>query len=230
MKVTAISDMHGIYKSYTIPESDILCICGDIVPLRIQSSTESSIKWFAEEFLPWCVEQPVDHVYFIAGNHDWFLQRTSLNMINKYCEIYGKGKVTYLIDQAAKYEKDGQTYNIYGTPWCHQFGYWAFMIPDDEMREKFKKIPENTDILLSHDAPFGRTDLLMQSPYHLAKGHIGNEPMRERLEEISPKLHFTGHLHSCNHVPTEYNNTTTVCVSMLDEDYRCVYEPFTISI
>ena len=103
---------------------------------------------------------------------------------------------------------------------------------DSELLKEFEKIPEGIDVLITHDAPFGRTDLLLENEYHLSKGHIGNKPMTKCLEKLAnpPKLHFTGHLHSCNHIPVEYDGTTTVCVSMLDESYSMVYKPFIICI
>lgn len=230
MRICAISDLHGQYN-FECPEAEILCIAGDIVPGWAQFDTESSLIWFEEEFIPWCEKQPAKKVFFIAGNHDWFLYKLAPDVIKNLTSKFSE-KVTYLIDETVEYtsEEDGQTYKIYGTPWCHQFYDWAFMTSDEELEKIFEKIPEDTDILISHDAPYGRTDLLLQNKRFMDRGHIGNIPMTHRLEKISPKLHFTGHLHSCNHVPEDYNGTTTVCVSMIDEDYRMNYKPFLITI
>lgn len=231
MNICAISDMHGNYN-FEVREADILCICGDIIPLEIQRDQTASFEWLQNFFIPWCLKQPVKHTFFIAGNHDWFLQWMDSSVIKKQCEELGEGRVTYLIDEAVTYhcERDDKDYKIYGSPWCHQFFNWAFMTSDEKMEEIFQNIPEDIDILLTHDAPYGRTDLLLQNLSYTKRGHIGNKPLLKRVEEVKPKYHFTGHLHSCNHVPTDYDGTTTACVSMLDENYRCTYKPLIINI
>ena len=69
MKIVGISDMHGVYDGFTIPKADILCICGDIIPLKIQHDIELSDDWFINNFIPWCCKQPIEQVYLIGGNH-----------------------------------------------------------------------------------------------------------------------------------------------------------------
>ena len=68
MKLCAISDMHG-KLDFKIEPCDILCICGDIVPLNVQSFHQGTIKWLIKHFVPWCEEQPCKKVFLIAGNH-----------------------------------------------------------------------------------------------------------------------------------------------------------------
>jgi predicted phosphodiesterase len=121
MKICAISDMHGILD-FDIKPCDILCICGDILPLNIQSLHQSSIDWLIDTFIPWCEKQPCDKVFFIAGNHDWLFMRHP----DEIDEIFkDNNKITYLLDKDAEYTKEtGDSYEsirIYGTPWCHQF-------------------------------------------------------------------------------------------------------------
>jgi predicted phosphodiesterase len=76
IKVCAISDMHGILD-FDIKECDILCICGDIVPLKVQYYLEGTLKWLSKEFIPWCEKQPCDKVFLIAGNHDLIVENKS---------------------------------------------------------------------------------------------------------------------------------------------------------
>lgn len=60
--------MHGNYD-FNIEPCDVLCICGDIVPLNIQSYTKPTFKWLEETFIPWCQAQPCKEVLLVAGNH-----------------------------------------------------------------------------------------------------------------------------------------------------------------
>ena len=49
IKVVAISDLHG-YLPKDLPECDVVCIAGDILPLDIQSDQLRSISWFCLDF------------------------------------------------------------------------------------------------------------------------------------------------------------------------------------
>ena len=230
MKIVGISDMHGIYKGFTIPKADILCICGDIVPLSLQRDIELSDDWFNNDFIPWCCKQPVNNVYLVGGNHDLFLQNRDY-VINQY--LRGT-KITYLNNQSAEYSDDnGKVYTIFGSPDCHIFGSWAFMYKPELELIHFRKIPKNCDILLTHDAAYGENDIILQDvPWNKHK-HIGNPELATVLDELrdegcAPKLHLTAHLHSTEHNLTDYNGIKTACVSLLDERYKLTYKPFVI--
>ena len=54
IKICAISDIHGQFDNLSIEPVDILFICGDIVPLRMQGNIPQSLSWFKKEFI--CVE------------------------------------------------------------------------------------------------------------------------------------------------------------------------------
>ena len=45
MKICGISDIHGNLIE-NIPECDVLCVCGDIMPLSVQRNIEQSRHWF----------------------------------------------------------------------------------------------------------------------------------------------------------------------------------------
>ena len=226
IKVCAFSDMHG-RMDFKIEPVDIVLICGDIVPLYYQRSDSLSCQWLEEEFIPWCKELPCEHVFLIAGNHDWLFQ----NKPEEIGKIFDKeDKVTYLNCEFAEYE--GVT--IYGTPLCHIFYNWAFMIPDEDQDGIYDNVVNTgrkIDILMSHDAPYGVSDVLMQKDCPLATGeHIGNKPLARFIERTQPKVVVKGHLHSTNREPEYLKESKVLSVSLLDDNYRMVYNPqyFTI--
>lgn len=222
MKIVAISDLHG-NLNFDVNKSDILCICGDLVPLKIQSYHKDSKKWFKKEFLPWCEKQDVEEIYVIGGNHDFFIA----NHKNELLEILKGSNVHYLEDSSESFvDENGNEYLIYGTPWCHQFGNWAFMgYSDQKLSTIFKKMPDNVDILLTHDAPYGFSDVCEQNTPWNTHEHIGNKGLTEAVMEKKPKLLLHGHLHSSNHNVEKMGDTNVYNVSVLDENYELNFKP-----
>ena len=152
MRICGISDIHGnLIKD--IPKCDVLCICGDIVPLGIQRQMDDSIKWFQNEFANWVKDLPCKKVIAVPGNHDFYLEnklKEWKGFVEDY-EIYTDGKVRFLVDELFNYEG----VSFYGTPWINPilFGKWAFEYSTDEVEDNpFEKIPK-CDILLTHDNP-----------------------------------------------------------------------------
>ena len=226
MKICALSDMHG-QLNVKVEPCDIVIICGDIIPLGIQRFMTASQMWIEDTFIKWCNNLPCEHVFFIGGNHDFFLEEFN----DKVKEIFSKEeKITYLNCEFAEY--NGKT--IYGTPLCHKFYDWAFMPPDKEQDKIFKKAlkeGKKIDILMAHDAPYGTSDVLLQKDCPWANGeHIGSEPLKKFVEKAQPTLVLHGHLHSTNHEKEMLGDSEVYNVSLLDENYRMVYNPqyFTI--
>lgn len=217
MKVCAISDLHG-YLDFNIDKSDILLICGDIVPPKIQNYHKPSKKWFTKDFMEWIDKQPVEEVFIVAGNHDWFIEHHR----KEFEDILLGSKCHYLQDSGWTYTDDlGNSYLIWGSPWCHQFGNWSFMGYGDEgLLDLFRKMPDNVDILLTHDASYGCND--EADDY---QGHIGNKSLRKVVLEKSPRYQFTGHLHSVDHSPYLLGKTIVQPVSILSNSYLPIYEP-----
>ena len=230
MKIVGISDMHGIYEGFIIPKADILCICGDIVPLKYQNYIKLSDEWFINEFIPWCCKQPVEQIYLVGGNHDKFLMNRKY-VIDQY--LMGT-KINYLDNSSCEYSDDtGKVYTIFGSPDCHKFGSWAFMYEPKTELEHFRRIPKNCDILLTHDAAYNENDVCLQDVPWNKHEHIGNPELSIVLDELrdegcAPKLHLTGHLHSTEHNLTDYNGIKTACVSLLNEQYKLTYKPFVV--
>ena len=234
MKVAVISDLHGHLPIYPSPywegieECELLLICGDILPLRMQTNMIESRLWLTEEFKPWAASLPVEQVYFIAGNHDFWFERNDLTAHQIFSS---HDKVRYLKNEYVDYisTQDAKVYRIFGTPYCHIFGNWAFMRDEETLAKKFNQIPGNVDILISHDAPYGTSDICFEG-FSTGKGHIGCPELRDAIIASKPKYNFHGHLHSSNHGEEILGETKVYNTSILNEQYNLVYKPLMIRL
>lgn len=222
MKICGISDIHGDL-SVKIQPCDVLCICGDIVPLEVQVNSKKSKRWLKELFIPWCSKQPCKKVLVVGGNHDFFLWHHPLQMKEMVKE---EEKIEYLLNEG--YEFEGVKF--FGTPLCKEFGYWAFMYPYEEQDRILDKALEewgkNIDVLLTHDSPYGVSDIILDKSCPWATDeHIGNKSLEAFIIKTAPKLHLHGHLHSTNHDEEILGVTKVYCVSILGEQYTVQYEP-----
>ena len=209
-------------------DCEVLFICGDILPLRIQFDMVESKRWLIEEFKMWASDLPVEKVYIIAGNHDAWFERNDVlahGIFSKY------DKVTYLKNEYVDYisTQDSKVYRIFGTPYCHIFGNWPFMRDEETLAKKFSQIPGNVDILISHDAPYGTSDVCLEG--WAADGrHKGCPELRDAIITSKPRYNFHGHLHSTNHGEELLGDTKVYNVSILNESYDFVYDPLIIRV
>lgn len=221
VSVTAISDLHGFLPDYSNYKSDIFCICGDVSPLKIQNNVPQMKNWLYKTFIPWTESLPCDKVFLIAGNHDLFAER----LVN-IKEFFLGTKVWYSEDDTYEYNDK----LIHGTPWCKIFGNWSFMLTSDELEKKYAEIPENVDLLLTHDVPYGQNDVILEKVWWNTGEHIGNVSLLEAIQEKKPKNLCCGHLHSTDHTPTKFGDMMQYNCSIVDERYKIAYEPQTFII
>lgn len=228
MKICALSDLHGNLPPVEYTNLDCLFICGDIVPLEIQFKYTEVFNWVIRYFIPWCKDIDVDKIFLIGGNHDCPFENNSKKLKN----IFSNTNIIYLNNESVEYIKNDKTWVIFGSPDCHIFGNWAFMYDEVKEYNDFNKMPENCDILLTHDAAYNRSDMILQDVPWNKHEHTGNIELEKVLLERKrpPKYHFFGHLHTCEHNLVEYNGTQTACVSLLDENYDMVYRPLVLNI
>ena len=242
MKVVAISDIHGyLMKPSEMPDGEVLCICGDIIPLEYQKSTTKSVAWFCLEFIPWVDKLEYKKVIFIGGNHDFFLQNIAYS---KNLSVYLDAKqvmqtllpghnyalhkkLVYLFDDFYSYK--GVTF--YGTPWIANLSNLAFFKTKDELFEVWKSIPKKVDVLLTHMPPAtARVGDVLQEDVFNSMMSYGSPELSEAIASRKVKYAICGHVHSGNHIPTEINGTIYANVSLKDENYNFVYEPFVFEV
>lgn len=86
MKTCGISDLHGDLIN-NIPECNVLCIAGDIIPLKIQRDYKASEQWWLNDFCSWVKDLPCKKVIFTAGNHENITFLSFLRYINNIKRI-----------------------------------------------------------------------------------------------------------------------------------------------
>ena len=236
MKICSISDLHGNLVYYPsdywkgLWECEVLFICGDILPLEIQLDMIKSIEWLTEEFLPWAESLPVEKVFFIAGNHDFWFERNDIAAHKLFPQSQ---KVTYLKNELVEYisSQDSKIYKIFGSPYCKPFGLWAFMRSADILIKKFNEIPENVDILFTHDAPnLGTVGTILEENHYSTNINAGNSILSEYILKKRPRYCFCGHIHSGNHNLEKIGDSNLANCSILNEGYKIVYDPLYLRI
>lgn len=232
LKIVAISDIHG-YLPCELPEGEVLCICGDIMPLHVQNDMIESIAWLCREFFPWVEKQPFCKVIFTWGNHDFVGEYLATDRHGNHRKpkrvlkkLLAPSKLVLLEDSEFIYKG----YRFWGSPWCPELSNWAFYGDHNKLINKFSKIPENVDVLLTHAAPRIDSCGIVQQPGYNYMADFGCQELAEAVLEKKPKVHIFGHIHSGRHNPYIENGTTFINVSLKDEGYEPTYWPTIIEL
>jgi Icc-related predicted phosphoesterase len=208
MRMTFISDTHGKHKYLTSKAYNNILGSGDCI---IHAGDISNLGKVGEikDFLDWFSNTDYTHKIFIAGNHDF-----GFEVVQDIAPEYKEKGVHYLFDSEVVI--DGVKF--YGSPWQPEFYNWAFNLPRGE---KWKKIPGNTDVLITHGPAHGMLD-------HTPQGElVGCKDLFNRVMEVQPKIHVCGHIHWAygqkNFFGVEFLNA-----SVLNERYQYENEPIKI--
>lgn len=214
IRITFISDTHTKHGMLNLPGGDLLIHAGDVM----------STGYYPQELIPFCKwfeNQYYDACIFIAGNHDRLFQMYPEDAM-KIVDEYG---IDYLQDDQSIIDYEwGDRIKIWGSPWQPEFFNWAFNLPrnGDDLKSVWNKIPEDTDILVTHGPPFGHLDTVKGQTTNL-----GCELLRERIDVIKPKIHVFGHIHTG--YGYKFDGTTHfINASVLDERYYQTHEPLTV--
>ena len=216
MIITFISDTHTRHGELKLPGGDLLIHAGDIM-------NSGYLAYEITDFCKWFETQNYDVCAFIAGNHDRIFE---LNP-DAAAEIVNSYEVDYIQDDSFEYgDFPDEMVKIYGSPWQPEFYNWAFNLPrrGDELQEKWDKIPEDVDILVTHGPPQGHLDI-SGPPYN--EGDLGCELLRVKVDKIKPKIHVFGHIHG-SYGYKFHNGTHFINASFLNERYDPVNAPVTV--
>ena len=173
-KIVCLSDTHNCNENITVPEGDVLIHSGDAT---IHGTVEEIVR-----FDRWFSALPHKHKIFVAGNHDLLFEtqpERAQGLLSR--------NIIYLQDSSVSIEG----INIYGSPWQPRFFDWAFNLNRGaEMAKKWKLIPAEVDILITHGPPFG---ILDQTPFG---DNAGCEELLKKVTQVRPKAHIFGHIHN----------------------------------
>jgi len=209
-KIVCLSDTHNCHEQISVPDGDILIHAGDAT---IQGTIDEVIS-----FNEWFANLPHPHKIFVAGNHDWLFETN-----NRYARSLLDPSIHYLQDSSVEIEE----LKIYGSPWQPRFFDWAFnLMRGAELAEKWKLIPVDTDVLITHGPPFGILDAV---PRQYFIENTGCEELIKRVETIKPKLHIFGHIH-CGYGTAEKFDVKFVNASNCDESYEPTNVPIVIDL
>jgi predicted phosphodiesterase len=209
MKIVALSDQHGHLPA--VPACDLLLLAGDLTPVQNHDPFYQA-RWLDTEFRAWLAGLPARRIIGVAGNHDFVFERTPYLVPRDL-------PWTYLEDAGIEWEG----LRIYGTPWQLPFFDWAFNLPPEELRRKWARIPDDTDILVLHSPPLGYGDGVP-----LRSGGVrrcGCPHLLERIEAVRPRLAVFGHIHEARG-EWQLGPTRLANVTLLDALYRPVHPPW----
>lgn len=233
MKICSLSDIHGSFID--IPECDVLCIAGDIVDLNNQRSIDASRHWWYNRFTNWVNRLPCKKVIITPGNHDFFLEdaynKGYYNELKQDLSVRTNGKLVILIDEQYTYEG----IKFYGCPYIRPISFqksrWAFedkgvnvgeIDPDtgeentsDEVITHYNKIPNDIDILITHDSPF-KNKLLGNVAKHKIAHFYGHW-------HEGPELRKSGY-YNCSLLTDMYNNKDNYEPIIIDTEEQVIEE------
>lgn len=212
MKLAVISDTHGQHDKVIIPDVDCLIHCGDISSMGTWSEIMEFMEWFAN--------LNVQTKIFVAGNHDFHVERDAefRIMCNEYLD---RPDIVYLNDSS--FELNG--IKIHGSPMSPRYGNWAFMAErGHEIKKHWDKIPNDTEILITHSPPATILD-------RVSRGEsVGCEDLLEAIGKLpNLKYHLFGHIHE-GRGWIHSGGRNSINATCVDENYEFKYQPYEFEV
>lgn len=176
MRLVCLSDTHGLHRHIPeVPEGDVLIHAGDCLGQGTLANVEDLNEWLGT--------LPHRYKLVIAGNHDRAFQDTP-------------GAARACLTNAVYLEDNGveiEGMRFWGSPWTPTFQDWHFMLDRGQpLREQWQRIPETTDVLITHGPPRRIGDEIA------VRGkcqNVGCLDLLERVGQLNLTAHVFGHIH-----------------------------------
>ena len=208
MRLVAISDTHSKHHSIKLPKGDVLIHAGDV---SSQGTKEEVV-----DFLQWFTKQNFQYRFFIAGNHDFYLEKASHKEIQKIIPE----NIIYLKDSGI--EING--IKFWGSPVTPWFFNWAFNRKrGEQIRKHWELIPTDTNVLITHGPVFGFLDTLSNEQ------HVGCQDLLRTVLLIKPKVHICGHIHE-SYGSVQRSGIQFINACQVNEHYDLIHKPIVADI
>lgn len=207
MRILHISDTHGCHRRITyLPDADVLVHSGDIS----MYDTEQEIM----DFLEWLCDLPYTHKIFICGNHDILLEDA---------EISGFPPNVHFLRNSGV-EIDGVKF--------HGISMFINDATSGRLIRNYANIPEDTDVLITHEPPYGIMDL--DNVFSEEFIHNGSPELLQRVQGLHLRAHLFGHIHrqhGIERLSTSAGNETVFSNgAIMNDDYTNLFKPNIIEI
>lgn len=208
MIIDCISDLHG--EPPELEGGDMLIVSGDL------TASDKTLQY--SEFMMWLEAQKYRKKILVAGNHDTKIQD---GIEFDFLEL----GIDYLQDSGIVFEG----YRIWGSPWTKLFmgqnsECMAFGLDlDIQMKDKWKLIPADTQILITHSPARGVLDSTRN------RKRVGCVELANAIVKLPDlKLHVFGHIHEGYGQIRSQQGHLSVNASIMNADYECVNKPIRI--
>lgn len=209
-----ISDTHGfhsVFPNERFENIDIVVHSGDCSNYRDPYRNNNEVL----DFIEWYKNVPVKHKIYVAGNHDTSIERRLVTPGD-----FAAAGIVYLENEATIIEG----IKFYGSPITPTFGDWAFMKSRGKMHDVWSKMPEDTDVLVTHGPPKGIRDLSYDISNNLEM--CGDYSLYKKCYSLKDTLKLVcfGHIHNMNGVETNQGVSTYFNTKTIFSNATCVYD------
>ena len=205
MRIVCIADTHGLHRQLELPGGDLLVHAGDF-------TLDSKPPSIVSDFNAWLGSLPHRHKVVVPGNHEFVLK-----------EPRNQGAITnaiLLVDSGVEVEG----LKIWGSPVTPLYGGAFGKSRAEDRKRHWARIPEDTDILITHGPPFAILDHGPRS-----ERREGCPQLLEAVFRAFPGVHVFGHIHH-GYGTLRTSDTLFVNASLMGEDGGLSRQPIVIDL
>ena len=171
----AFSDTHGNHRELQVPENVDIVICGG------DAVEDNLVGDEYDDFIEWYASLPCKWKIFVPGNHELSFE---LGQADGIIQRMTEKGITVLEDAIE---------DCYGV-------IIASISGNDSISDK--DIPDDIDIVVTHNPPFGILD-----------ENMGSVNILDFIMKAKPKYHLFGHIHSTSGQNVQFGETKCINIA-----------------